>query len=826
MNPVMATALILLGSPGVAQPAADQTVVSLTLIDVGTGEPVPGFDPIPDGATLDLAKLPTRRLNIRAKTRPEKVGSVRFSYDGEVAYRTENTPPYAAGGDDGTRYETWTPTPGKHTLTATPFSAAGAGGNAGTPLTITFTVEDTPMPLPSPPGPAFPGADWQVATPESQGVDPDRLKAAVEYLADALHDWGDADTLFIVRNGRVVWAGPACDQEYQIFSATKSFTSTCLGLLIEDGQCSLDTRAAGYTPALAAQYPDVTLRHFATMTSGYDAAPVQYETDADGKGDSWIPDPPAAPLFAPGTRFRYWDEAMMQFGNTLAKIAGQPLDVLFRARIADPIGMTRRRWDPGSWTGGIHTSSRELARFGLLFLNRGNWNGKQLVNADWVDQATAVQVPATIPNDVLPRSRGAGVYGYNWWVNGVKPDGQLLWPQAPPGAYYANGLHNNVCIVIPDWNVVIARTNGPRADGSTSSPPNVDEIWSAFLGRLGEALRRKTEVSIQGDAFRINGRPTYEGRTWQGHKIEGLLLNSRMVQGIFDDLNPETVGRWAYPDTGKWDPERNTREFIAAMPEWRKHGLLAFTINLQGGSPEGYSGEQPWHNSAISEDGSLRPEYMGRLERIIGRADELGMVAILGIFYFGQDQRLRDEAAVVRALDNAIEWVLDHDYRNVLIEVNNECNVRYDHAILQPERVHELIERVRLHTRNGRRLLVSASYGGGTVPQENVVRAADFLLIHGNGVSDPERLAEMVRKTRQVSGYHPMPILVNEDDHFDFDKPLCNMTAAIGEYCSWGYFHPGDNNYCDGYQSVPTNWGINTDRKRAFFTKLKEITGS
>lgn len=335
----------------------------------------------------------------------------------------------------------------------------------------------------------------------------------------------------------------------------------------------------------------------------------------------------------------------------------------------------------------------------------------------------------------------------------------------------------------------------------------------------------QTEVAIRDDGFLINGHPTYEGRVWQGHRIEGLLFNARMVQGIFDDLNPETRGRWAYPDTGLWDPDRNTREFVAAMPEWRAHGLLAFGINLQGGSPEGYSNEQPWHNSAFTAAGELRPEYMARLGMILDRADELGMVAILGLFYFGQDQRLHDEAAVVRGLDNAVNWVLDRGYRNVLIEVNNECNVRYDHAILQPERVHELMERVKSHQRDGRRLLVSTSYGGGTIPRENVVRAADFLLLHGNGVSDPERLAEMVRETRQIPGYRPMPILVNEDDHFDFDQPRNNMVAAIGEYCSWGYFDPGANNYVDGYQSPPVNWGLNTERKRAFFAKLKEVTG-
>jgi hypothetical protein len=346
----------------------------------------------------------------------------------------------------------------------------------------------------------------------------------------------------------------------------------------------------------------------------------------------------------------------------------------------------------------------------------------------------------------------------------------------------------------------------------------------ALLAAILPAAAR-TDVSIRADAFYINGRPTYEGRTWRGHKIEGLLLNTRLVQGIFDDLNPETRRLWAYPDTGRWDPARNTREFVAAMPEWRSHGLAAFTINLQGGSPQGYSKDQPWHNSAIAEDGALRPDYMARLEKILDRADELGMAVILGVFYFGQDERLRDEAAVRRALDAAVDWVLERGYRNVLIEVDNECNVRYDHAVLRPERVHELIEQVKARSRGGRRLLVSTSYGGGAIPAENVVRAADFLLLHGNGVSDPARIADMVRRTRAVAGYRPMPVLFNEDDHFDFDRPANNMVAALSEYCSWGYFDPGESNYRDGYQCPPVQWRINTERKRQFFAACKEAAG-
>ncbi len=347
------------------------------------------------------------------------------------------------------------------------------------------------------------------------------------------------------------------------------------------------------------------------------------------------------------------------------------------------------------------------------------------------------------------------------------------------------------------------------------------------LSALASAASNRTSVSIDGDRFFINGKPTYEGRKWKGHRIEGLLMNTRMVQGIYDDSNPATRDRWKYPDTGKWDPERNTREFLAAMPEWRKYGVLSFTINLQGGSPQGYSQEQPWINSAFAPDGSLKKDYMGRLERILDKADQLGMVVIVGYFYFGQDERLQDEAAVKRAVANATDWLLKKGYRHVLVEVNNECDVKkYDHEILKPERVHELITWVKNQKDGSRRLLTGTSYGGRSIPRPNVVEVSDFLLLHGNGVKDPALITEMVQKTRAVKGYRPMPILFNEDDHFDFDKPVNNMVNAIAQYASWGYFDPGKSDYSDGYQCPPVNWGLNTERKKAFFQLVKEITNT
>lgn len=348
-----------------------------------------------------------------------------------------------------------------------------------------------------------------------------------------------------------------------------------------------------------------------------------------------------------------------------------------------------------------------------------------------------------------------------------------------------------------------------------------------FAVSAGYAQKRKTQVEIRGNQFFINGKPTYPGRYWNGYKVEGLLLmNSRMVQGIFDDANPETRTLFHYPDTKKWDAGRNTNAFVKAMREWHRHGLNAFTLNLQGGSPTGY-GNKNWRNSAFDENGNLRKDYLKRLDQILQQADKLGMVVILGYFYFGQDQYLKDEKAVLQAVDQASDWILKKGYRNVLIEINNECDIQYDHAVLKPDRVHELMLRVKQQEHKGHKLLVSTSYGGGTIPRTNVVGAADFILLHANGVSDPAKIPLLVEKTRGVEGYRNQPIVFNEDDHYDFDKPENNFVNAVKAYASWGFFdfRRAKEGFEEGYQSVPVDWRINSGRKKAFFNKVKEITG-
>ena len=335
--------------------------------------------------------------------------------------------------------------------------------------------------------------------------------------------------------------------------------------------------------------------------------------------------------------------------------------------------------------------------------------------------------------------------------------------------------------------------------------------------------KRHTRISIRGNQFYINSQLTYKDRYWNGNKIEGLLMNSRMVQGIFDDLNPVTQSQFVYPDTKTWDANRNTNEFIQHMPEWHQHGLLSFTLNLQGGSPLGY-GNKGWINSAFDPNGELRGEYMRRLERILNKADQLGMAVILGYFYFGQDQNLENEQAVIRATLNITKWLITKKYKNILIEINNEADIGYDHEILKPNRVTELIQKIK---KLNSKLLVSTSFGGGKIPTQNVVKASDYILLHGNGVSSSVGISKMVSEVKKVNSFRNQPIIFNEDDHFHFESDTCNFLTAIKSYASWGYFdyRMKDEGFENGFQSVPVDWNISSDRKKSFFSKLKEVTG-
>ncbi|MBK8503440.1 MAG: serine hydrolase [Saprospiraceae bacterium] len=344
----------------------------------------------------------------------------------------------------------------------------------------------------------FPTKEWIEAKPEEVELNSQVLNEAVNFLE--LNSGRNGTTeLMIIREGRLIYQGDSIDKVHGVWSCTKSFTSTILGLLIDDNRAQLNTMAKDIIPQMAEIYPEVNLSHFATMTSGYLA---EGDTAKKGytHGSSATPFiPGTVSLFEPGTKYAYWDAAMNQFAHILTQIAKEPLDGFFKKRIADPIGMNKNNWywgDFGEVDGlkvvggagnlgkGIFISANELARFGLLFLNKGRWNGNQLISSDWIEQATKVQVPPTMElGSPLSNIDGIGVYGYNWWANGVGSSGSRLWPDAPPGTYAASGHNNNKMFIIPEWDMVIVRLGLDANDVVIT-----DLIWNEFLRKIGDAV--------------------------------------------------------------------------------------------------------------------------------------------------------------------------------------------------------------------------------------------------------------------------------------------------------------------------------------------------
>ncbi|MBN2316816.1 MAG: serine hydrolase [Sedimentisphaerales bacterium] len=420
----------------------------------------------------------------------------------------------------------------------------------------------------------FPGAAWTQVTPESQYVDSAKLKAAVDYLRDHSGSNG-VDRLIIVRNGRAIWKGPEANRPQRVWSVTKAFTSTAQGLLIEDGKCSLDTLACQYNPKdLSEYYPNVTLRHFATMTSGYDGVGGSYDFDEKHRGDENTLVGPLPPFFAPGTKYQYWDEATQQYGYVLTQIAGEPLYDYLKRRILVPIGISGTDWELDktgkvpNWTGGLVISAADLARFGLLFLNEGNWAGKQLVPVSWVREATSVQVPPSIPNG-LPSStrKGSGVYGYHWWPNGVTPEGERRWPDAPLCTYARSGYNNNDLFIIPAWKMVIVRL------GLDQQEHNITKAeYNTFIKKVGEAIfdpvvegHQKVwhplTVSFRGPtACETDGSPnpfldyrlavTFTGPAGKTYNVPGFFAGDGHGDGTGNvwrvHFTPDAAGRWSF----------------------------------------------------------------------------------------------------------------------------------------------------------------------------------------------------------------------------------------------------------------------------------------
>ena len=221
----------------------------------------------------------------------------------------------------------------------------------------------------------------------------------------------------------------------------------------------------------------------------------------------------------------------------------------------------------------------------------------------------------------------------------------------------------------------------------------------------------------------------------------------------------------------------------------------------------------------------MKPAYAGRLRRVIAEADRLGMVVIVGFFYFGSNERIQitpDDRYVKEAIVQGCRFLKGLPHRNILIEINNETNASsYKHRILQPNGALDAVLLAQQTVE--RQIPVSMSWSGGIMPRgsrgEAAMRAVDYVMFHTNGQT-PEEVHQSIQAMRRWLGYD-RPVIINEDGVSTF-----NLHAAVQEHVGWGYYDNGLSNYRDGFQAPPVNWKINTPVKWQFFEQVARLTGS
>jgi CubicO group peptidase (beta-lactamase class C family) len=606
----------------------------------------------------------------------------------------------------------------------------------------------------------FPTADWEKRTPEEMGLSAAKLRA----LADLAGGCG-----CVVRHGYLVytWGDPA--KSGDIASAVKPVISTLLLRALLSGKLtSIDAMVADFEPALLdlnrGKDAAITWRHLASQTSGYG-----------------LSEPP-------GEAYAYNDFALALYYDTLTRrVYRQDGTRILKEQLGDILGFqdeyTFEAFGPKDRPGRLAISVRDLARFGLLYLRGGRWNDKQVLKPELVRLALSSPVPANLPRtggkdaEMLPKQRtlgggknqtpiGPGVYSFNWWLNLTDKHGNRLFLDLPPDAFVAAGHGGKRALwVIPSFDLVVA-WNDANIEDHDASPTNPQTKCNRAARLMRESVARQTRVSVEKDQWLLNGVVTYRGA-----KAEGRLMNVRMVNAVFEDANrPE------------FDPEVNTARFVEQIPAYFAHGIRAFTLNFQGGMP-GYEGAV---NSALDPDGNLRDAYLRRVRRVIEACDRHGAVVILGCFYQRQDQVLKDETAVRRAVVNVAQWVKGCGFTNVVIEIANEYgHGGFDHKLLKTGAGQ--VELIALAKQVHPDLLVSTSDVRSGVVSQDVARESDFLLVHFNGTKTDD-IPACVQALREYG----KPVVCNEDPKAgDAGAKAAELCVEAGG--SWGLMLEGVN---------------------------------
>jgi CubicO group peptidase (beta-lactamase class C family) len=369
-----------------------------------------------------------------------------------------------------------------------------------------------------PPPDYWPTTGWRSSTPEAQGFDSGKLAALLPAIREKnvqIH------SLMVVRHGYVVLDATFYPYDGQtahnVASVTKSMMTTLIGIAVDQGKLTLDDKMVSFFPDrpianLDGRKADITVRHLASMSSGLDCTA--------GQDELTLKEMVASPDYVqfvldrqvigePGKQFVYCSPAIHLLSPILQKAMGMTTLDFARQYLFEPLGFSEVMWpqDPQGYYNGwadVSLHPQDMAKLGLLFLHKGQWDGQQIVSRRWVEEATRVQVP-TPAEEWDP-------YGYGWWME-----------PSIEGVYRADGRGGQYIFVLPQWDMIVVTTGGgfemgefgdqllaSFADPENPLPPNPEGV--ARLEAAIKAVLRSPEpapVALLPDMARAISGKTY-----------------------------------------------------------------------------------------------------------------------------------------------------------------------------------------------------------------------------------------------------------------------------------------------------------------------------
>ncbi len=435
------------------------------------------------------------------------------------------------------------------------------------------------------------GAELPRSSPEAQGIS---SAAVLSFIEAADKDIESMNSFMLLRHGCVVaegwWAPYTAESPHSLYSLSKSFTSTAVGLAISESKLSLDDEVLKFFPEDAPAEPSANLK--AMRVSDLLRMSTGHQTEPPRPADQpWTKAFLAHPVpFKPGTHFLYNTSGTYMLSAIVQKTTGQTVLDYLRPRLFEPLGIEHPTWEAspqGITTGGFGLSIRteDIARFGQFYLQKGKWQGKQLVPEAWVTAATARQTS----NGSNPQSDWDQGYGYQFW-------------RCRHGIYRGDGAFGQYCIVLPEQDAVIAITSGVK-----NMQAVLDLVWDKLLPGMkpaplppDDAARQKLEHTLknlslppqEGSASPAN----VSGRKYvfaaNGRKLEAITLDGDEKDGAvtfvarFDGAERRiTCGRgtWQKGRIG-WAPDKVlsgniiTEQPVAASGAWTANDT--FTAKL------------------------------------------------------------------------------------------------------------------------------------------------------------------------------------------------------------------------------------------------------